>query len=98
MRTYGYMHDIFAKVTVDPIRDIYTVRIGQPSLDFDPEYNLNSTYDSLLQRRLNFMVKKAVELGANASLQKIKQELQEVLNFEKKIAKVSKILFFIPYD
>ena len=98
MRRYGYMHDFLAKVTVDLIRDVYKVRIGQPDLDFDSQYNLNSTYGSLLQRTLNIMVKVAVDLGAKASLRKIKQELQEVLNFQKKIAKVSKILFFLSYD
>ena len=88
MRTYGYTHDFLAKVT---LVSKYIVRIGQPDLDFDDTtYYLNLSSDSVLQRRLNFMIKAAVELGANASLQKIKQELQEVLNFEKKIAKVRK--------
>ena len=99
MRRYGYMHDIFAKITVDPIADFYIVRIGQPDLNFEhTTYYLNSSYDSLLQRRLDFMANAAVELGANASLQEIQQELQEVLNFQKKIAKVSKTLFSFSYD
>ena len=99
MRRYGYMHDFLAKVTVDPVRGIYNVRIGQPDLDFDSIfYYLNSSYDSVLQRRLNFMVKAAVELGATASLQEIKEELQDVLNFQKKIAKVRKTLFSFSYD
>ena len=98
MRRYGYMHDIFAKVTVDPIADFYIVRIGQPDLNFDyTTYYLNSSYDSLLQKRLNLMAKAAVELGANASLQEIKQELQEVLNFQKKIAKVRKASLSFSY-
>ena len=99
MRRYGNTHDFLAKVTVDLIRDIYTVRIGQPGLDlYSTRYYLNSSYDSVLQTRLNFMVKTAVELGGNASLQKIEQELQEVLNFEKKIAKVRKTSFSSSYD
>ena len=96
MRRYGLMHDFLAKVTVG---GQYIVRIGKPDLDLDDtEYYLNSSYDSVLQRRLNFMAKAAVELGANASLQEIKKELQEVLIFQKKIAKVRKTSFSFSYN
>ena len=94
MRTYGYMHDFLNRVIVDTEEGEYSVIIRNPDLDLHcTTHFLNSSYDSVLQRRLNFMAKAAVELGANASLQEIKQELQEVLNFQKKIAKVKKALF-----
>ena len=92
LKELGYEHDFFAKIDVAPhvlAHKFNLIYIGASDLGLDDKsYYLDKLYTSTMDAYLKFMLKAAKELGSPFSAAQIQQEMEQVLHFEKKIAKV----------
>lgn len=93
LKDMGYDHDFFAKIDVAPhvlAHKYNLIYIGTSDLGLDDRsYYLDNTYAPTMEAYKNFMMQAAKELGSQMSGERIKDEVEGLLEFEKKIAEVS---------
>ena len=93
LKDLGYDHDFFARIDVAPhvlAHKYNLIYIGTSDLGLDDRsYYLEQAYAPTMDAYLKFMLHAARELGSPLTAERIKQEMEQVLDFEKKIAKVS---------
>lgn len=98
LKDMGYEHDFFARIDVAPhvlAHKYNLIYIGTSDLGLDDRsYYLDQAYASTMEAYVNFMTQAAKELGSQMTSQEIRQEVQQVLDFEKEIAQVSGSLSF----
>ena len=98
LKTLGFNHDFLAEISVSSSHNIW---IGAPILGLADKqlssrfnysiYYTDPVHEHILKSYLKFMIQAAVELGSKASQEEIEEEMQAVLNLEKKIAEVRRL-------
>ena len=93
LKLIGYEHDYFAKIEVAPYvlaHKYNLIYIGVADLGLDDRsYYLDPLYNDTMNAYLKFMVQAAIELGSPLTKEQIKEEMTQVIDFEKEIAQVS---------
>lgn len=99
LKDMGYDHDFFAKIEVAPhvlAHKYNLIYIGTSDLGLDDRsYYLDQVYAPTMDAYKKFMLQSAKELGSQQTATEIEEQMEDILDFEKKIAKVCLTVFLM---
>lgn len=100
LKSLGYDHDYFAKIEVAPYvlaHKYNLIYIGIADLGLeDRSYYLDPMYNDTMNAYLKFMIQAAIELDSPLTKEQIREEMMQVIDFEKEIAQVRLFSYLLP--